>query len=214
MEGNSMRKLFLLVAIVGFFSLAQSVAAFGWFNILDASITHLQDQDYRLRVTISYGGNWLGSATEADLEAGHYVHDYGPDPGGFGPELSAFSLNALGTNQSNSYPYEGLGAHGNSSVTSWTSATGNHGFRNVGLPNTFGYDFNLTDGSRNYFDLAYNADLSWFWGVGSYGEGKDGTYRAYVVPELPTLTLLITSLLGLFGTARLSRRLLQTEQLD
>ncbi len=202
-----MRKLILLTIILSCLICNGSVMAFGWFGILDASVIHLHEQTYQLRVTVRYGGDWLGSPTDGDLSAGRYFHDNGPDPGGMGPVLSSLSLGALGNHQYNSYPYSGFGSNNPSATPNlWTSSVGNHGWLNQGLPNTFGYDFDFTGASQRYFDLSYHANLGWFWGVGTYAEQHAGTYRAYVVPEPRTVTLFIAALFGFVTIGFVRRR--------
>lgn len=202
-----MRKLILLTLFISLSAGSGNAFAFGWFGLLDANVIHLHEQTYQLRVTVRYGGDWLGSPTDEDVSNGRYFHDYGPDPGGMGPVLSSFSLGALGNHQHNSFPYLGYGYNNPSAAPNlWYSAVGNHGWLNQGLPNTFGYDFDFTGSSQRYFDLSYHADLGWFWGVGTYSEQHEGTVRAYVVPESPTGTLLFIALLGFVSFGYVCRR--------
>jgi len=187
----------------------------GWFNVADATITHVEDDIYRLRVAFDWGGDPFidpVSGESAMPVLNEFFMNYSEPTSGIGYVPDSYTINHGAFSGTSSQGYW-RGGHGSGLEWMWMIPTSL-------INDEFGWDFRNLDGSCAPIALNYHALLDW---TGTYvddnderhffgtGEEYTGTLYAHYdencpVPEPATLILVGLGLCSMASCYRRKRR--------
>lgn len=185
-----MRKTVIMLLSIVF--LSASVWATPWFNITDAYIQQLDQDSYRIRVFVDFGGiNFISPYDGSELMGQFYHFTFGPPMGTSQYNPTTFSLSTFANYDPGDY---------------WAGDAMGVPFSMDNTTGGFGYDFDHSGPLADPVALSYSA--SFFNGVWTDRYDPEyvtytGSFTARVLPE-PTTLLLFG--LGLTGAGLIRRK--------